>query len=117
MRAVQALPDAISNINLSALAIAAVTLGVGVVWPSRLGKFVPSTLAALAAGTALGVLWLTDTPVIGEVPTGLPTLHMPDLAVEVLAQSVQASVDHRAARLHRQPAHIFGCRCDDPDAP
>ena len=58
--AVRALPDAIVNINLGALAIAAVTLVVGVVWPSRLGKFVPSTLAALVAGTLLGVLWLTN---------------------------------------------------------
>ena len=90
--AVRALPDAIVNISLSALAIAAVTLVVGVVWPSRLGKFIPSTLAALVAGTLLGVLWLTNTPVIGDVPTGLPTLRMPDLAVDVLARSVQPAL-------------------------
>ena len=90
--AVQALPDAINNINISALAIAAVTLGVGVVWPSRLSKFVPATLAALAAGTALGVLWLTDTPVIGKVPTGLPPLEMPALAIDVVARSVQPAL-------------------------
>ena len=90
--AVQALPDAIGNVNVSALAIAAVTLGVGIVWPTRLNKFVPSTLAALAAGTALGVLWLTDTPVIGEVPTGLPPLALPDLAIDVVARSVQPAL-------------------------
>ena len=90
--AVQALPDAINNINISALAIAAVTLGVGIVWPTRLNKFVPSTLAALAAGTALGVLWLTDTPVIGNVPTGLPPLELPDLALDVVARSVQPAL-------------------------
>ena len=90
--AVQALPDAINNINISALAIAAVTLGVGIVWPTRLNRFVPSTLAALAAGTALGVLWLTDTPVIGNVPTGLPPLALPDLAIDVVARSVQPAL-------------------------
>ena len=90
--AVQALPDAINNINIRALAIAAVTLGVGIVWPTRLNKFVPSTLAALAAGTALGVLWLTDTPVIGNVPTGLPPLALPDLAIDVVARSVQPAL-------------------------
>ena len=90
--AVQALPNAINNINISALAIAAVTLGVGIVWPTRLSKFVPSTLAALAAGTALGVLWLTETPVIGNVPTGLPPLELPDLAIDVVARSVQPAL-------------------------
>ena len=74
MGAVRAWPDAIGNVNLSALAIAAVTLVVGVVWPSQLRKFLPPTLAALIAGTLLGVLWLTGTPVIGDVPTGLPAL-------------------------------------------
>ena len=33
-------------------------------------------LVALAAGTALGVLWFTEAPVIGPVPTGLPTLQL-----------------------------------------
>ena len=63
---VRALPNAMSNVNFSALAIAAVTLAVGVLWPRQLRRFFPPTLAALVAGTLLGVLWLTDTPVIGE---------------------------------------------------
>ena len=39
--AVRAWPDAINDVNFSALSIAAVTLAVGVVWPSRLRKFLP----------------------------------------------------------------------------
>ena len=65
---IRALPNAINNANLSALAIAAVTLVVGVLWPRQLRRYFPPTLAALVAGTLLGVLWLTNTPVIGEVP-------------------------------------------------
>ena len=45
-------PDAIRDINLSAFAIASVTLVVGVLWPSRLAKYLPPTLAALALGNA-----------------------------------------------------------------
>ena len=52
----------------------------------------PPTLAALAAGTALGVLLLTGTPVIGEVPIGLPELQLPDISVDVLLQSVQPAL-------------------------
>ncbi|MCY3748944.1 MAG: SulP family inorganic anion transporter [Chloroflexi bacterium] len=90
--AVQAWPEAVRDINFGALAIAAVTLAVGVAWPSRLRKYLPPTLAALIAGTLLGVLWLTDTPVIGEVPTGLPTPRFPELAPDVLVRAVQPAI-------------------------
>ncbi|MDE2869879.1 MAG: SulP family inorganic anion transporter [Chloroflexota bacterium] len=90
--AVQAWPEAIRDVNFGALVIAGVTLAVGVAWPSRLRKFLPPTLAALIAGTLLGVLWLTDTPVIGEVPTGLPTLRFPELAPDVLVRAVQPAI-------------------------
>ena len=90
--AVAAWPDAIANLNLSALAIAAATLAVGIAWPARFRKFLPPTLAALIAGTLLGVLWLTDAPVIGTVPTGLPSLQLPDLSANVLARAVQPAI-------------------------
>ena len=90
--AVRAWPDAINDVNFSALSIAAVTLAVGVVWPSRLRKFLPPTLAALTAGTLLGVLWLSNTPVIGEVPTGLPDVQLPDLSLSALAGAVQPAL-------------------------
>ena len=38
------------------------------------------------------MLWLSNTPVIGEVPTGLPSLHLPELAPGLLARSVQPAV-------------------------
>ena len=90
--AVRAWPDAINDVNFSALSIAAVTLAVGVVWPSRLRKFLPPTLAALTAGTLLSVLWLSNTPVIGEVPTGLPDVQLPDLSLSSLAGAVQPAL-------------------------
>ena len=72
--AVRDLPAALGNVNASALAIALVTLGIGIVWPTRLSRLLPSPIVALVAGTLLGVLWLTDAPVIGQIPTGLPGL-------------------------------------------
>ena len=92
MGVVRAWPNVISDVNLSALAIAAVTLAVGVVWPSQLKKFLPPTLAALIVGTLLGILWLTNTPVIGDVPTSLPTVRMPDLSINVLVRAVQPAL-------------------------
>ena len=90
--AVKSWPDVIPNINFSAFAIAAVTLAVGVLWPNRLRQYLPPTLAALLAGTLLSVFWLTDTPVIGDVPTGLPDIRLPELSVGALARAVQPAL-------------------------
>ena len=74
--ALRALPDAVSTINVSSFVIAAVTLAVAFLWPRWLTRFAPGSLVALFVGTLLGVLWLTDAPVIGEIPTGLPELQV-----------------------------------------
>ncbi|MDE2974536.1 MAG: SulP family inorganic anion transporter [Gemmatimonadota bacterium] len=76
MGALRALPDAVAGMNASAFALAAAALGVAVFWPRRLARFVPGLLVALLVGTALGVLWLTDVPVIGEIPRGLPSIRL-----------------------------------------
>ena len=90
--AVRAWPEAMRDINFNALAIAGVTLAVGLLWPSKLRRYPPATLAALVAGTLLGVLWLTDTPVIGAVPTGLPEIHIPALSLHTLANELQPAL-------------------------
>ena len=89
---VRAWPDLINDFNASALIISAVTLGVAVLWPNRFSTYLPSTLAALFAGTLLGVLWLTDAPVVGEVPTGLPELQTPVISVNALLSAVQPAL-------------------------
>ena len=86
------LPGAISNLNLNALAIAVITLVVIIVWPNRLGRYMPPTLVALVVGTLLGVLWLTNTPTIGDIPAGLPQLLLPDLSPSVVIGSVQPAL-------------------------
>ena len=80
--------EGIANFNVSAFAIAAVTLAVGILWPARLRRILPPTLVALGVGTMMGVLWLTDVPIIGSVPTGLPTPQLPDLSPNILAGAI-----------------------------
>ena len=92
MGAVRSWPDVIKDVNPSAFAIAAVTLVAGILWPAKLRRVLPPTLAALIAGTALGVLWLTDTPVIGNVPTGLPELKLPVISVDLLTSAIQPAL-------------------------
>ena len=76
LHAIAALPEAVVSLNPDAAIVGTVTLLVSFLWPRKLDRALPAPLAALAIGTALGVLWLTDAPVIGPIPTGLPSLHL-----------------------------------------
>ena len=84
----RALPDAAAGANWHALVVASVTLAVGVLWPGQLAKYLPGPLAAMIAGCALGIFWLNDLPVIGEVPIGLPELQIPALEPVFLVRSL-----------------------------
>ena len=77
---IRAWPEAVANFSPDALVVGAVALGVGVLWPRPLRKLMPPPLAALVAGTLLGFFWMTDAPVIGAVPTGLPDFYLPVLS-------------------------------------
>ncbi|AXR05789.1 SulP family inorganic anion transporter [Salinimonas sediminis] len=70
------LPTALADINFTTLALGIGTLLIAYKWPAALGKFVPGALAALIIGT-LASLMLTNVPILGDIPTGLPSLHMP----------------------------------------
>ena len=84
--------EIIGNFSVSALAISVVTLGVGLFWPDRLAKYLPSTLVALVVGTLLGVFWLTDAPVIGAVPTDLPTFQLPETSPSAIARAIEPAM-------------------------
>ncbi len=69
-------PTALSDINFSALVVGLVTLGVVYTWPARWGRYLPAPLAALTVGTLLS-LGMPALPILGDIPTGLPSLHLP----------------------------------------
>ena len=90
--AIRAMPAALGEVNVHALAIALVTLVVAVVWPKRFQKALPPTLAALIAGTLLGVLLLKSAPLIGEVPTGFPEMIDTHTVLQHLVSSFQPAL-------------------------
>ena len=92
MGAVRALPAAVSAIDTGAFAIGAVTLAVGFLWPRRFSRFAPGPLVALAAGTALGVMWFTEAPVIGAIPVGLPALQLGLPPADFLLHALQPAI-------------------------
>ena len=85
-------PDAITGVDPSALTLGLITLVVCIFWPGRLQRFLPPSVAALITGTLVGVLWLSDAPTIGEVPTGLPDLMVPELSFGDLGSALPAAV-------------------------
>ena len=89
---IRAWPGAILALNLHALILGAAALAICVFWPRRLGRYVPGPLLALVAGTVVGTLWLPDAPVIGELPQGLPALHLPETAPGLLLSAIQPAL-------------------------
>lgn len=87
--ALQALPAAVMQFNGHALGIGAIALAIMVFWPQNLGRFLPAPLAALVAGSLLGLFWLQQAPVIGEVPTGLPKIVLPAFPLGELGNILQ----------------------------
>ncbi|MEZ5839656.1 MAG: SulP family inorganic anion transporter [Hyphomicrobiales bacterium] len=73
-----------AQINVNATLIACLSLAVMIWWPARLKAVLPPPLAALILGTLVGIFLLPGAPVIGEVPTGLPSLHLPVFSANVL---------------------------------
>ncbi len=90
--AIEALTTAVHSANYQAFVIAAVTLAITVLWPRRLSKYAPPVLAALVVGTLLGVLWLTEVPVIGAIPAGLPAIQVASPSIGFLLGAVQPAL-------------------------
>ena len=90
--AVNALVETFTSVNFHALAVAAVTLVVGILWPRPFRRFLPAPLAAMVVGCALGILWLNDLPIIGDVPTGLPDLQVPVFSVGFILGALEPAL-------------------------
>ena len=82
----------IEHFDVSAVGIAGVTLAVAIIWPSRLDKYLPSTLVALFAGIIVTVLWFSNAPTIGNVPTDLPVFKLPALSFDALVRSIEPAM-------------------------
>ncbi len=89
MNSIREWPDAIASLNWHALIVGLIALLAGIFWPSRLSKYLPGPLVALLLGTAAAVFFFTDAPIIGEVPTGLPELFIPNITPGFLASALQ----------------------------
>ena len=84
------IPTALADINFATLALGIGTLVIAYKWPASLGKYVPGALAALIIGTIVS-LFITNVPILGDIPTGLPSLHMPTFESSTLLLVLEAA--------------------------
>ena len=76
---IQNIPNLLTNINPIETGLAVLTVAILFLVPSQIKKFVPPPLLALVVGTLVSVFVFSDAGIrrIGEIPTGLPSLHLP----------------------------------------
>lgn len=75
---ISTLGDPISNMNVQAFGLGALTIAIIYLFP-LITKKIPSILVALIVCTILSVTLNLQVPVIGEIPTAMPVFHMDKL--------------------------------------
>ena len=84
-----ALPEATADINFQALALTAACIGVSMLWRGRLRRLSPAPFVALVFGILAGVFLFRDAPVIGEIPTGLPSVQLSAISLDFFLRAAQ----------------------------
>ncbi|MEM9302602.1 MAG: SulP family inorganic anion transporter [Pseudomonadota bacterium] len=88
--ALSAIPGAVMDPNFVALAIGLLTLGIVFFWPKNWGKWLPAPLAALVAGTLMSLV-IKGAPILGDIPTGLPSFITPAFSQETAFIMLEAA--------------------------
>lgn len=87
----QALPTAFLSLNPVTVMLGLATLAIAYYWPPKLGRYLPGALSALLIGSLVGLM-LPRIPVLGDIPTGLPSLHLPTFDSDTLWLVLEAAV-------------------------
>ncbi len=92
LKSVLALPALSNNIHSSALILGLVALAIVCFIPQRLSRYIPGPLLALIVGTIIGTFFLNDARIIGDIPSGLPSLQMPVFSIDEFAVIIKYSL-------------------------
>lgn len=77
-------PTAFRQANFLAFAIGVMSFLIAMYWPKKLARYVPGPLAALIIGTLLST-FIGGVPILGEIPSGLPSLNIPYFDVSTIS--------------------------------
>jgi len=88
--ALMEIPTAVMDPNFAALGVGLLTLLIVFKWPAAWGKYLPGPLAALVIGTLVS-LALSGVPILGNIPTGLPSFIMPSFEASTALIVIEAA--------------------------
>jgi SulP family sulfate permease len=88
LAALMNIPNALSQQNTFATVLGIITLLLMIYWPEKWTKIIPAPLFALITLTVISATFFTQhgISVIGEIPTGFPSLSLPSLSLDSLYQ-------------------------------
>ncbi len=89
--ALMEIPGAVMDPNWAALTVGVLTLVMVFTWPKSWGRIVPGPLAALIVGTLVSLV-LPGAPILGDIPTGLPSFIMPAFTMDAAFIVLEAAV-------------------------
>jgi SulP family sulfate permease len=78
VKVLQQLPELLSGTNLYALGLGILTVIIYYVFP-KITKAIPSALVALIVASLIAYLTKWDVPIIGNIPSGLPSLQIGEM--------------------------------------
>ena len=94
MASLQAVPEAFSQMVPDAVILGAISLLIVYLLPNRINRIIPAPLVALIIGTLSYLLLLSDggATVLGDIPTGLPTLQTPTFELALLPDMLKSAL-------------------------
>ena len=83
---ISAVPSMFEQVNLYAVGLCLATLLITLLYPKKVARFFPATLAALIIGVLISLLAfpLDSVSVIGNIPTQLPQILIPQIDMSLL---------------------------------
>ncbi len=92
--AAQALPAVAGNPVMDALILGLITLAIVYLLPNRINRILPAPLFSLITGTVLALLFFPQAPLLGEIPTGLPSPQLPVFVFdhEILTHMIKSAL-------------------------
>ncbi|EPJ51436.1 MAG: hypothetical protein OFPI_17510 [Osedax symbiont Rs2] len=83
---ISAVPSMFEQVNIYAVGLCLVTLLITLFYPKRVARLFPATLAALIVGVLISLIFLpvNSVSVIGEIPTELPKILIPQIDMSLL---------------------------------
>jgi len=90
--ALETLPEVLGGIQWNAAALGVGSLALLYLWPARFGRWLPSPLLALLAGTLVALWFMPGVAVIGAIPEGLPSPHLPTFELTALPGMLKSAL-------------------------